>query len=115
MRWVHYDKGALLFQRSAFVSEPAILVKRKGKGSQVWSMEKFENKIIDMRDMYEERKERGGPLTVHGGHFDNMADDEDSILYVVCSMLLFCFGLFKLITHQSSSFNVYSSIHPSIC
>ncbi|XP_077522240.1 kinesin heavy chain 73 isoform X2 [Amblyomma americanum] len=45
-------------KKSAFVSEPAILVKRKKEGSQVWSMEKLENKIIDMREMYEDRKER---------------------------------------------------------
>lgn len=53
-------------KRSAFVSEPAILVKRKGRGSQVWSMEKLENKIIDMREMYEERKERNLPLKEDG-------------------------------------------------
>ena len=38
------------------MSEPAILVKRKGYGSQVWSMEKLENKLIDMRELYEESK-----------------------------------------------------------
>ncbi|XP_033209116.1 kinesin-like protein KIF13A [Belonocnema kinseyi] len=43
-------------KRGAFVSEPAILVKRINLGSQVWSMEKLENKLVDMRDMYEERK-----------------------------------------------------------
>lgn len=53
-----------VLQRGAFVSEPAILVRRKGKGSQIWSMDKFENKIIDMRDMYEERKEKGLPMMV---------------------------------------------------
>jgi kinesin family protein 13 len=47
-----------IHQRGAFVSEPAILVKRKGLPSQVWSMEKLENKLIDMRDLYEENKER---------------------------------------------------------
>jgi kinesin family protein 13 len=47
-----------VLQRGAFVSEPAILVKRKGLGSQVWSMEKLENKLIDMRDLYEENKEK---------------------------------------------------------
>lgn len=26
-------------------------------GSQVWSMEKLENKLVDMREMYEERKD----------------------------------------------------------
>ncbi|XP_029155679.1 kinesin-like protein KIF13A isoform X3 [Nylanderia fulva] len=44
-------------KRGAFVSEPAILVKRTNTGSQVWSMEKLENKLVDMRDMYEERKD----------------------------------------------------------
>ena len=53
------------FQRGAFVSEPAIQVKRKGEvGSQVWSMDKFENKIIDMREMYQDRKEKGLPMMV---------------------------------------------------
>ena len=46
------------------MSEPAILVKRKGLGSQVWSMEKLENKLIDMRDLYEEKKEKNLPLKV---------------------------------------------------
>lgn len=47
-----------IWQRGAFVSEPAILVRRVNAGSQVWSMEKLENKLIDMRDMYQEYKER---------------------------------------------------------
>lgn len=46
------------------MSEPAILVKRREKGSQIWSMDKFENKIFDMREMYEERKEKGLPMMV---------------------------------------------------
>ncbi|XP_058066317.1 kinesin-like protein KIF13A [Anopheles bellator] len=45
-------------KRGAFVSEPAILVRRMNSGSQIWSMEKLENKLIDMRDMYQEYKER---------------------------------------------------------
>lgn len=49
----------LLFQKGAFVSEPAVLVKRRNKNGQVWSMEKLENKLIDMREMYQERKEKG--------------------------------------------------------
>jgi kinesin family protein 13 len=48
-------------RKGAFVSEPAILVKR-GTQSQVWSMEKLENKIIDMRELYEEKKEQGDYL-----------------------------------------------------
>lgn len=51
-----YSKFPLL-QRGAFVSEPAILVRRHNAGSQVWSMEKLENKLIDMRELYQEYKE----------------------------------------------------------
>ncbi|KAL6260053.1 hypothetical protein P5V15_007591 [Pogonomyrmex californicus] len=51
------NRKSVFFQRGAFVSEPAILVKRTNMGSQVWSMEKLENKLVDMRDMYEERKD----------------------------------------------------------
>ena len=46
------------------MSEPAVFVKYRSKGSQVWSMDKFENKLIDMRDIYQERKEKGLPLQV---------------------------------------------------
>ncbi|KAM7345491.1 kinesin heavy chain 73 isoform 1-T1 [Cochliomyia hominivorax] len=62
-------------RRGAFVSEPAILVKRLNSGSQIWSMEKLENKLIDMREMYQEHKERvlnGLPL------IETFSDEEDS-------------------------------------
>ncbi|XP_025837390.1 kinesin-like protein KIF13A isoform X2 [Agrilus planipennis] len=49
-------------KKGSFVSEPAILVKRVNSPSQVWSMEKLENKLIDMRELYEERKEHNIPL-----------------------------------------------------
>ncbi|XP_053210758.1 kinesin-like protein KIF13A [Panonychus citri] len=49
-------------KKGAFVSEPAILVKRKNKAPQVWSMEKLENKLIDMKDLYDEWKEKNGAL-----------------------------------------------------
>lgn len=45
-------------QRGAIVSEPAIQVRRKGKSTQVWTIEKLENKLIDMRDLYQEWKEK---------------------------------------------------------
>ncbi|XP_063779292.1 kinesin-like protein KIF13A isoform X4 [Pseudophryne corroboree] len=47
-------------KRGAIVSEPAIQVRRKCKGTQVWNIEKLENKLIDMRDAYQEWKE--GPI-----------------------------------------------------
>lgn len=65
----------LFLQRGAFVSEPAILVRRVNSGSQVWSMEKLENKLIDMRDMYEEYKERRllGLVSAHVPQCDHKA------------------------------------------
>ncbi|OXB67917.1 hypothetical protein ASZ78_016380 [Callipepla squamata] len=45
-------------KRGAIVSEPAIQVRRKGKATQVWTIEKLENKLIDMRDLYQEWKEK---------------------------------------------------------
>ena len=57
-------------QRGAFVSEPAILVQRRlsdgATSQQVWDMEHFENRIIDMRDLYEEWKERSPGSKVSG-------------------------------------------------
>ena len=65
-------------QRGAFVSEPAILVKRKSRSSQIWSLEKLENKVIDMRDMYEERQAAGGPMMVDES-FISMASEEGDL------------------------------------
>ncbi|NXX79912.1 KI13A protein, partial [Urocolius indicus] len=45
-------------KRGAIVSEPAIQVRRKGEGTQVWTIEKLENKLIDMRYLYQEWKEK---------------------------------------------------------
>ncbi|XP_056236709.1 kinesin-like protein KIF13A isoform X1 [Seriola aureovittata] len=50
-------------KRGAIVSEPAIQVRRKGKGTQVWTIEKLENKLVDMRDHYRDWKE--GTEEVH--------------------------------------------------
>lgn len=32
-------------------------MRRKGKGTQVWTIEKLENKLVDMRDHYRDWKE----------------------------------------------------------
>ncbi|KAJ8736093.1 hypothetical protein PYW08_006749 [Mythimna loreyi] len=45
-------------KRGAFVSEPAIMVRRPGRSGQVWSMEKLDNKLVDMRDMYDDWRRR---------------------------------------------------------
>ncbi|XP_061530916.1 kinesin-like protein KIF13A isoform X2 [Phycodurus eques] len=44
-------------KRGAIVSEPAIQVRRKGRGTQVWTIEKLENKLVDMRDHYRDWRE----------------------------------------------------------
>ncbi|KAF4102706.1 hypothetical protein G5714_015589 [Onychostoma macrolepis] len=44
-------------KRGAIVSEPAIQVRRKRKGTQVWTIEKLENKLVDMRDHYRDWRE----------------------------------------------------------
>ena len=68
------------------MSEPAISVKRKKRSGQIWALEKLENKIIDMREMYEERKLAGLPMRV-----DNSSELEadDSVCVVVHVAWLF--------------------------
>ncbi|KTF79190.1 hypothetical protein cypCar_00014512, partial [Cyprinus carpio] len=44
-------------QRDTVLSEPAVEVRRKSKGKQIWSMEKMENRLLDMRELYQEWKD----------------------------------------------------------
>uniref|UniRef100_A0A4W5LB15 Kinesin family member 13B n=1 Tax=Hucho hucho TaxID=62062 RepID=A0A4W5LB15_9TELE len=44
-------------KRDAVLSEPAVQVRRKGKGKQIWALEKMENRLVDMRELYQEWKE----------------------------------------------------------
>ncbi|XP_076835244.1 kinesin-like protein KIF13B isoform X2 [Brachyhypopomus gauderio] len=44
-------------KRDAVLSEPAIQVRRKGKSKQIWALEKMENRLVDMRDLYQEWKD----------------------------------------------------------
>lgn len=69
-------------QRGAFVSEPAILVRRMNSGSQIWSMEKLENKLIDMREMYQDHKDRTlSPYVSIYSEYVNYARGE---VFIVC-------------------------------
>lgn len=56
--FVFLSSFSYILQRGAIVSEPAIQVRRKGKSTQVWTIEKLENKLIDMRELYQEWKEK---------------------------------------------------------
>lgn len=41
-------------RQKQFLNEPAVLVQRKGRPSQIWSCDKLDNKLVDMREMYNE-------------------------------------------------------------
>ncbi|KAG6923011.1 kinesin family member 13A [Chelydra serpentina] len=79
-------------KRGAIVSEPAIQVRRKGKGTQVWTIEKLENKLIDMRDLYQEWKEKVAeirkPIGKKGDPFYEA--QENHILIGVANVFLEC-------------------------
>ncbi|KAK8749603.1 hypothetical protein OTU49_015452 [Cherax quadricarinatus] len=75
-------------KRSAFVSEPAILLKRKGKPNQVWSMEKLEHKLIVMREMYDEQQ--NNPLITHPDADPFYESQENHNLIGVANIFLDC-------------------------
>lgn len=47
------------------LSEPAIQVRRRCRGKQIWSLEKMENRLVDMRELYQEWQD------YHQNHNDN--------------------------------------------
>ncbi|XP_076596816.1 kinesin-like protein KIF13B isoform X3 [Chaetodon auriga] len=52
-------------KRDAVLSEPAIQVRRRCRGKQIWSLEKMENRLVDMRELYQEWQD------YHVHHHDN--------------------------------------------
>uniref|UniRef100_A0A672Z8V1 Kinesin family member 13A n=1 Tax=Sphaeramia orbicularis TaxID=375764 RepID=A0A672Z8V1_9TELE len=77
-------------KRGAIVSEPAIQVRRKGKGTQVWTIEKLENKLVDMRDHYRDWKE-GTEDTANSKHCDPFYEaQENHNLIGVANIFLEC-------------------------
>ncbi|KAI7799898.1 kinesin-like protein KIF13B [Triplophysa rosa] len=44
-------------KRDSVLSEPAVEVRRSSKGKQIWAMEKMENRLVDMRELYQEWKD----------------------------------------------------------
>ena len=46
-----------IFQRGTLLCEPAIRVINKGQDCQVWTVEKLENRLADMREAYMEFKD----------------------------------------------------------
>nr|XP_032808936.1 kinesin-like protein KIF13A isoform X4 [Petromyzon marinus] len=45
-------------KRGGMVSEAAVQVRREGRGTQVWGVEKLENKLVDMRELYQAWREQ---------------------------------------------------------
>ncbi|XP_072548600.1 kinesin-like protein KIF13A isoform X2 [Salminus brasiliensis] len=80
-------------KRGAIVSEPAIQVRRKSKGTQVWTIEKLENKLVDMRDHYREWKEgaQDGSVKLHSKQSDPFYEaQENHNLIGVANVFLEC-------------------------
>ncbi|XP_077432241.1 kinesin-like protein KIF13A isoform X2 [Vanacampus margaritifer] len=80
-------------KRGAIVSEPAIQVRRKGRGTQVWTIEKLENKLVDMRDHYRDWREGSEEMysKANGKHCDPFYDaQENHNLIGVANIFLEC-------------------------
>lgn len=68
-------------KRGEVLSEPAIQVRRKGKGKQIWSLEKLENRLVDIRDLYQEWKACDEDNPVSRGYFrraDPFYDEQEN-------------------------------------
>lgn len=80
-------------KHGSIVSEPAIQVRKKGKGTQVWTIEKLENKLVDMRDHYRDWKDGTEEkcLKVNSKHCDPFYEpQENHNLIGVANIFLEC-------------------------
>ena len=67
-------------------------------------MDKFENKIIDMRDMYEERKEKGLPMMVE-------ENDDELVLFLLVCVVCMTFLFFNFL----KGMRMWKSLEIKIC
>uniref|UniRef100_A0A669E804 Kinesin family member 13B n=1 Tax=Oreochromis niloticus TaxID=8128 RepID=A0A669E804_ORENI len=81
-------------KRDAVLSEPAIQVRRKSKGKQIWALEKMENRLVDMRELYQEWKELDEDNPVMRSYFkraDPFFDEQENhSLIGVANVFLAC-------------------------
>uniref|UniRef100_A0AAY5KYN8 Kinesin family member 13Ba n=1 Tax=Esox lucius TaxID=8010 RepID=A0AAY5KYN8_ESOLU len=81
-------------KRDAVLSEPAVQVRRKGKGKQIWALEKMENRLVDMRDLYQEWKDHDEDNPVMRSYFkraDPFFDEQENhSLIGVANVFLSC-------------------------
>ncbi|XP_072543181.1 kinesin-like protein KIF13B isoform X1 [Salminus brasiliensis] len=81
-------------KRDVVLSEPAVQVRRKGKGKQIWAMEKMENRLVDMRELYQEWKDYDEDNPVMRSYFkraDPFFDEQENhSLIGVANVFLAC-------------------------
>uniref|UniRef100_M3ZHX7 Kinesin family member 13B n=1 Tax=Xiphophorus maculatus TaxID=8083 RepID=M3ZHX7_XIPMA len=80
-------------KRDAVLSEPAIQVRRKAKGKQIWALEKLENRLVDMRDLYQEWKglDEDSPMMHYFKRTDPFFDEQENhSLIGVANVFLAC-------------------------
>nr|XP_029503473.1 kinesin-like protein KIF13B [Oncorhynchus nerka] len=81
-------------KRDAVLSEPAVQVRRQGKGKQIWALEKMENRLVDMRELYQEWKDYDEDNPVMRSYFkraDPFFDEQENhSLIGVANVFLAC-------------------------
>ncbi|XP_056134426.1 kinesin-like protein KIF13B [Lampris incognitus] len=81
-------------KRDAVLSEPAVQVRRKTRGKQIWALEKMENRMVDMRELYQEWKDHDEDNPVMHSYFrraDPFFDEQENhSLIGVANVFLSC-------------------------
>ncbi|XP_056284263.1 kinesin-like protein KIF13B isoform X2 [Pseudoliparis swirei] len=81
-------------KRDVVLSEPAIQLRRKSKGKQIWALEKMENRLVDMRELYQEWKDFDEDNPVMRSYFkraDPFFDEQENhSLIGVANVFLAC-------------------------
>nr|XP_046195576.1 LOW QUALITY PROTEIN: kinesin-like protein KIF13B [Oncorhynchus gorbuscha] len=81
-------------KRDAVLGEPAVQVRRQGKGKQIWALEKMENRLVDMRELYQEWKDYDEDNPVMRSYFkraDPFFDEQENhSLIGVANVFLAC-------------------------
>ncbi|CAL8311913.1 unnamed protein product [Lota lota] len=81
-------------KRDVVLSEPAVQVRRKGRGKLIWSLEKMENRLVDMKDLYQEWKDCQEDNSVTRSYFrraDPFFDEQENhSLIGVANVFLSC-------------------------
>lgn len=76
------------------------MVKRPARGAQVWSMEKLENKLVDMRDMYDEWRRRQRDDVIENVSFIRNYPHGTDILFYFILLLTFTIYLLVMLNLQ---------------